>query len=317
MSPDLTFTLLAVGLLAAAALVITSSRRAHSGDATGDLARDARARDRRRWSRPRHAPSRSRGAEVEHAAVLARRAGELEPVDGSPAPVEWRPPDPEEVGTTRRQFLNRSIIGGFALSLSGFGAALLAYLWPTTTAGFGSKIAIGSINDVNSAIKAGTGFAYYPDGRMWVVPYPDDALPKAKAAYSPAELVGMEAGFVALYQKCVHLGCRVPACLTSQWFECPCHGSQYDHVGEKKAGPAPRGLDRFPISVSGGALTVNTGQVILGPPVGTNTTGQEAEGPPLHLRHPRRLTTPRPPRPNRPVPPPTRTCGPGPPCSAV
>jgi cytochrome b6-f complex iron-sulfur subunit len=33
------------------------------------------------------------------------------------------------------------------------------------------------------------------------------------------------------------------------------------------------------MAVSGGVLTVNTGQIILGPPIGTNTTGQEAEGP--------------------------------------
>jgi cytochrome b6-f complex iron-sulfur subunit len=26
-------------------------------------------------------------------------------------------------------------------------------------------------------------------------------------------------------------------------------------------------------------LTVDTGNIILGPPIGTNTTGQEAEGP--------------------------------------
>jgi cytochrome b6-f complex iron-sulfur subunit len=84
---------------------------------------------------------------------------------------------------------------------------------------------------------------------------------------------------VALYQKCVHLGCRVPECVTSQWFECQCHGSQYNRVGEKKGGPAPRGLDRFGITVSGSSLSVDTGTVIVGPPIGTNTTGQEAEGP--------------------------------------
>ena len=89
----------------------------------------------------------------------------------------------------------------------------------------------------------------------------------------------MEAGVVALYQKCVHLGCRVPSCATSKWFECGCHGSQYNQAGEKKGGPAPRGLDRFAMEVSGGSLTVNTGQIIQGPPIGTNTTGQEAEGP--------------------------------------
>ena len=33
------------------------------------------------------------------------------------------------------------------------------------------------------------------------------------------------------------------------------------------------------MEVSGDTFIVNTGQVIGGPPIGTNTTGQEAEGP--------------------------------------
>ena len=33
------------------------------------------------------------------------------------------------------------------------------------------------------------------------------------------------------------------------------------------------------MEVAGGVLTVNTGLIIQGPPIGTNTTGQEAEGP--------------------------------------
>jgi cytochrome b6-f complex iron-sulfur subunit len=55
-------------------------------------------------------------------------------------------------------------------------------------------------------------------------------------------------------------------------------------VGEKKGGPAPRGLDRFGISVGGdGSVTVDTSKPpYLGPPIGTNTTGQEAEGPHCH-----------------------------------
>ena len=146
-------------------------------------------------------------------------------------------------------------------------------------ADFGSKIRIGSVDDVNTKIAEGNGFAYYPEGRMWVTKYPAEALDKARGVYSAPELTGMEAGFVALYQKCVHLGCRVPQCETSQWFECPCHGSQYNQVGEKKGGPAPRGLDRFPLTVSGGSITVDTGIIIQGPPIGVNTTGQESEGP--------------------------------------
>ena len=50
--------------------------------------------------------------------------------------------------------------------------------------------------------------------------------------------------------------------------------------GRREEGrPAPRGLDRFATRSSGGVLTVDTGTVIQGPPIGTNTTGQEAEGP--------------------------------------
>ena len=71
---------------------------------------------------------------------------------------------------------------------------------------------------------------------------------------------------MALYQKCPHLGCRVPSCATSQWFECPCHGSQYNRVGEKKAGPAPRGMDRFPVTVgANGDVIVSTGTIVTGP----------------------------------------------------
>jgi len=98
--------------------------------------------------------------------------------------------------------------------------------------------------------------------------------------YDEALLPGMRAGIVALYQKCPHLGCRVPECASSQWFECGCHGSQYNRVGEKKAGPAPRGMDRFPVEISASdEVTVDTGIVIQGPEIGVNTTGQEAEGP--------------------------------------
>jgi cytochrome b6-f complex iron-sulfur subunit len=68
--------------------------------------------------------------------------------------------------------------------------------------------------------------------------------------------------------------------VSSQWFECGCHGSQYNQVGEKKGGPAPRGMDHFPLEFSAaGDVTVDTGLIVQGMPIGTNTTGQEAEGP--------------------------------------
>jgi cytochrome b6-f complex iron-sulfur subunit len=71
----------------------------------------------------------------------------------------------------------------------------------------------------------------------------------------------------------------VPECATSKWFECPCHGSQYNQVGERQGGPAPRGMDGFAMDVSGGTLTVDTGTIIKGRPIGVDTIGQEPQGP--------------------------------------
>lgn len=52
-------------------------------------------------------------------------------------------------------------------------------------------------------------------------------------------------------------------------------------MGEKKGGPAPRGMDRWPVVVgSDGSIEINTsGAAVQGPAIGTNSTGQEAEGP--------------------------------------
>jgi cytochrome b6-f complex iron-sulfur subunit len=70
-------------------------------------------------------------------------------------------------------------------------------------------------------------------------------------------------GLTALWQRCVHLGCRVPSCESSQGFECPCHGSKYNRHGEYEAGPAPRNLDRFAVAVNAaGELIVDTGEIV-------------------------------------------------------
>jgi cytochrome b6-f complex iron-sulfur subunit len=275
-----TVILIAVPVLVvlAGVLVYASARRRDTGTAQGVLSSETARRDRGPVELSEEGRPVS-GREVERAAVLARRESAAPAVKRHEPPVAWVPPDAETVGVTRRQFFNRSIVVSFALGLSTFGAGVLAFLWPSGTGGFGSKINVGKLSDIQAAIDEGEGFAYYPEGRMWVTNYPSSALEKASAVYSPPELAGMEEGFIALYQKCPHLGCRVPQCLSSQWFECGCHGSQYNRVGEKKGGPAPRGMDRFAMTVEGGALSVDTGTVIEGPPIGTNTTGQEAEGP--------------------------------------
>ena len=266
----------AVVVLAAIAFV-TAARRGDVRRGAGSLSRETRRRDRKATVTPPAEEHVATGREVERAAV-AERSGALEPAR-STLPEPWTPPDAETIGFTRRQFFNRSAVTLMTVGLSGFGVASIAFLWPKLGGGFGSKINAGKVDDLNSQIEGAKNALYLAEARTWLVQYPREALPKAQNVYQGAVLTGMENGFVALYQKCVHLGCRVPFCESSQWFECPCHGSQYNRVGEKKGGPAPRGLDRFAVAVTGGNLIIDTGSISLGPAIGTNTTGQEAEGP--------------------------------------
>jgi cytochrome b6-f complex iron-sulfur subunit len=277
------FIIGALVVVLALLLVVAGFSRKSSRGGTGQLARETYQRDKA--SQPAHAAGTDvdvepapTGREVERAARIERIGGELIPkAKGDLSP--FVPPDPEAIGVTRRQFFNRSIVAFMILGLSGFGAAVLGFLWPTPKGGFGSKIKVGKISDINNNITSAKGFYYLAEGRMWITQYPTADYDKAAKVYPAPVLNSMKAGIAVMYQKCPHLGCRVPSCLTSQWFECPCHGSQYNRVGEKKGGPAPRGMDRFATEVTGDELTVDTGTVFQGPPIGTNTTGQEAEGP--------------------------------------
>lgn len=222
------------------------------------------------------------GSEVEAEAAASRTVGTgLAPVSADTGLTPWVPPDPEALGVSRRQFFNRATISLMAAGLGTFSAAsFVAFLWPTKTGGFGGKVPVGRLDDIKAGIQLGGGFFYAPEARAWITSYPSDALVKAEAVYQPALLDNMTQGITIQYQKCPHLGCRVPQCLSSQWFECGCHGSQYNRVGEKKGGPAPRGMDHFAAEItSAGDVIVDTGIVYQGPPIGTNTTGQEAEGP--------------------------------------
>jgi len=274
-----------VVLVIAAASVVLLAGRARSS--TGSLSRETRRRDESAPATPEvvgststelEATGRERSDETRASlggALARRRSGEV---------VEYEPVDEEELGVTRRQFLNRGLLITLGFAVSGFGAAVLGFLWPLQgLGGFGGTVNIGKLTDILAYIDSQQKPFYAAEARTYVVRYPKNdpqALAAAKKVYKPAIFKDMsELGIVALYQRCVHLGCRVPFCPTSQWFECPCHGSKYNRVGEKKAGPAPRGLDRFYATQAGDSIIVDTGNIFLGPPIGTNTTGQNAEGP--------------------------------------
>ena len=233
-------TVLAIAIpalvVAAGVLLFATARRRDTGSATGSISHETTRRDRGPVALDDDdAPL--TGRDVERAAALARREESLPVAKAEEAPVEWVPPDEETLGVTRRQFFNRSIVSLFAFSSLGLGGAMLAQLWPSGTGGFGGKIRVGSLEDINKAIADGDGFAYYPEARMWVTAYPSDALPKAKAVYSPPELVAMEAGIVTLWQKCPHLGCRVPRARRRSGSSAPATARSTTRWARSGAGP--------------------------------------------------------------------------------
>jgi Rieske Fe-S protein len=75
-----------------------------------------------------------------------------------------------------------------------------------------------------------------------------------------------EMGFVIFSPICPHLGCRFQWSAEQSRFACPCHGSQFSVIGEKVAGPAPRGLDPLPLRDASGTAEVTWIQYKSGTP---------------------------------------------------
>jgi len=177
---------------------------------------------------------------------------------------------------SRRDFFRKSLLTSLLVFGAQFGGATIAFLWPNLKGGFGSVINAGPLADLKAQLGSGkNGPVYNGAGRFYIVPWAGKVTPDADY---PGDGVTLE-GIMPLYQRCVHLGCRVPFCASSLWFECPCHGSKYNYAGEYELGPAPRGLDRFVMTIENGNVMVDTSTVILGPPRGTDTIGEPPQGP--------------------------------------
>ena len=166
---------------------------------------------------------------------------------------------PEESGVTRRQFFNRAITVTFGSAMGLFAINSLVFLWPKLSGGFGADIDAGLVTELRKKVFASDGSVlplFIPEARAYLVPAPDDLSDQFLGKKVEA------GGMMALFQRCVHLGCRVPWCSPSQGFECPCHGSKYNSIGEYFAGPAPRNLDRFVVEMVGKNFIIKTGSVI-------------------------------------------------------
>ncbi len=245
----------AIVVLATLAILSVALGRERSASETGRVDRKALRRDRKA-AKARQAEATPEPAEEAERVLVP--AGPP-PVD----PLELREEvDEETMGVTRRQFFNRGILGVFGLFLAQFAIASLAFMWPRLkSGGFGSKVNAGKLSDLELASRTSDGRVqpvFISAAQAYAIPV------QGSLAGGSFDGLPIEAGgFMALWQRCVHLGCRVPQCDSSQGFECPCHGSKYNFHGEYEDGPAPRNLDRFAVEVNAAnELVIDTGTII-------------------------------------------------------
>jgi cytochrome b6-f complex iron-sulfur subunit len=142
--------------------------------------------------------------------------------------------------STKPQMTRRDFLGvawaALTVVLGGETAGVLfKFIQPINTGGFGGVVNAGKVDDFLRG-----SITHNQSGRFY--------------------LVRMEDGsFLAIWQKCTHLGCSVPWVDAEKQFHCPCHGSLYNQLGEVQGGPAPRPLDIFPVTIKDGQVFVDTG----------------------------------------------------------
>jgi cytochrome b6-f complex iron-sulfur subunit len=174
-------------------------------------------------------------------------------------------------GLTRRTLMRRAIGAGIGLWVVELLGGTAGFLW-SAVALAAPRVAVGTLADLiaaNPGRPIREGFpAYVPAARAFVV-LVDPGRGRWESGLDPTG-DGVALNVRALSQRCPHLGCRPNPCVEDLWFHCPCHQSRYDRLGTKAAGelfgPAPRGMDRYAISVdAAGVLTIDTARVTLGP----------------------------------------------------
>lgn len=134
----------------------------------------------------------------------------------------------EVAGPSRREFLYYIWGGSIVLLLGQATAGLVWFALPRFKEGeFGGTFRFAGAD----LPAAGDAPLAVPSGRFHIAHLEDDRL-------------------VVLYGVCTHLGCLPKWNEADVRFRCPCHGSQFERDGAYIEGPAPRGLDRFHLTIN-------------------------------------------------------------------
>lgn len=160
------------------------------------------------------------------------------------------------------------------------------YIWGASIALMLGEVTAGLIWFAFPRFKEGEFggvFSFDPTG------LPDQGTPPEWNASGRFHVSNTDDGLLALYGVCTHLGCLPKWVPSNTRFECPCHGSKFENTGSYITGPAPRGLDRFPVTITySDGETANTpdngGPIRLDPSRAITQilidTGARIDGPP-------------------------------------
>lgn len=172
---------------------------------------------------------------------------------------------------SRRRFLRRSLLAVWGVAAATSVSAALAMLYPSLAGQFGSALTIGRKVDFPGAQPQNfkldiAGIFYHQTAKAYIVHLAKETTFLLQGTTLETQLATETvvkdndgSCWIALFQRCVHLGCTVPFRDDCVSFKCPCHGSHYHVSGEFLDGPAPRSLDRFALSFHGETVVVDTG----------------------------------------------------------
>ncbi len=142
----------------------------------------------------------------------------------------------QRVPINRREFLNLAWLASLGFLTLNIAGVTYLFAMPRFKEGeFGGVVNVGAVSELP---EAGSAPVNLPVAKTW--------------------LSNTDAGVVALYKVCTHLGCLYNWNNQESKFICPCHGSQFEIDGNYIKGPAPRSLDRFVVR----AIDPNTGEVL-------------------------------------------------------
>ncbi|HLG75832.1 MAG TPA: hypothetical protein VKX46_05425, partial [Ktedonobacteraceae bacterium] len=138
---------------------------------------------------------------------------------------------------SRRRFLRRSMLAVWGLSTTAAFAGALYMMYPNLAGQFGSQLPLATKDKFPAAtpdkyVLNQAGVFYYQEAKTYVSHMAADTPTLLKGTALTDQLTSETftkdkdgSYWVALYQRCVHLGCTVPFRNDCLSFKCPCHGS--------------------------------------------------------------------------------------------